>query len=186
MWQPKELLYKVLGDIVYNLAKAFEAQLDAIRQWWGDDLIDTGFLVYINVPSVAAIITWALTKKLQLCDFSTNVPYAESPTLISIACFTLNSSAARAQEISELEYVNMDKHLEQAVQHEAAIGCTITKSYKIYSVHDTMKTLAVFLKFLTNLADWKPGAGEQELEKPEYCNFLENVITKLVSRNGRA
>ena len=80
----------------------------------------------------------------------------------------------------------MDKHLDQTVQHQTTIGCIVTKSYMIYSVHDAIKTLALFLAFLTNLANWKPIIGAQELKKSDLYTFLENTIASLTSRQGRS
>ena len=70
MWQPKELLHKLLGATVTNPAKTFEIQLNISCQRWDNDLIDSHVQVYTNILNVTTIITQALTKKLQLCDFS--------------------------------------------------------------------------------------------------------------------
>ena len=56
----------------------------------------------------------------------------------------------------------------------------------IFSVYDAIKTLGLFQAFLTNLANWKPNIGAQELKKLELCTCLENIIASLTSRQGRA
>ena len=111
-WQPKELLHKLLGATVINSTKTFETQLNTSRQRCDDDLIDSGVLVYSNIPNMTTIITQALTKKLQLCYFSTVSTYAENQTAISISCFTPLTLAGWSLEALELEDVNIDKRLD--------------------------------------------------------------------------
>ena len=79
----------------------------------------------------------------------------------------------------------MDVQLDQAPQHRTAISSSLQKNDLVNSVHDAIKTLASFLAFLTNVADWHPEKPEQESDKPTICKFLENIIRQLTSRAGR-
>ena len=121
-------------------------------------------------------------KKLQGCVYSTVPPFQESPTTILIACFTPITAAAHNQEALAPGQVKMDNQLDQASKHYTAISRMLYKNYLIHSVFNAVKTLALFLAFLTNLDNWNPTSGEQAPEKPTLCNFLENIIAKLTLR----
>ena len=65
----------------------------------------------------------------------------------------------------------MDVQLDQAPKHHTAISSSLQKNYLVHSVHDTVKTLASFLAFLTNVADW-------HLEKPDALAEADNNNSK--------
>ena len=68
---------------------------------------------------------------------------------------------------TELELVNMDVALGQAVQHRNPIDCNLTKSYKVTSVHNTIITMTSLLAFLLNLANWSVVQDKDGHNKPD-------------------
>ena len=80
----------------------------------------------------------------------------------------------------------MDDQLDQAPQHHTAISSTLYKNYLVHSVHNAVKTLALLLALLTNIADWSPSKPNQASMRPDLCHFLEDVIVQLTSRAGKS
>ena len=58
--------------------------------------------------------------------------------------------------------VKMDGQLENPAQARSAIKETLRINYKILSTNDTVKTLALLLATITNLAGWKPGRSPRQ------------------------
>ena len=133
----------------------------------------------VTIPQVYA-------KKLQLYDWLIATPINETSATISITYFTKHSVPDKTTLETKLELVNMDEALGKAVQHRNAIGHSLTKSYKITSVHDAVITVSSLLSFLLNLADWIVAENRMSQEKPALCHFLELVIKLLLSRLERA
>ena len=143
------------------------------------------FVDYQHVPIYGTIITRVLMESLQGCAYSTVAPFQETPMTILIACFTPVSAAARDQETLALKQVDMDNQLDQAPQHRTVINSTMYKNYLVHSVFDVIKTLALFLAFLTNVADWNQSKTNQASVGSDLCHFLEEVIVQLTLRAGK-
>ena len=88
MWLPKEELHEVLGATIISAGSVFDTQQTVIRQNWDDGLMSTLSNIYTHVPIFTTTITRVFMKKLQQCSFSTAAPFQESPSTISLACFT--------------------------------------------------------------------------------------------------
>ena len=131
-WQPKENLHKLLGDAIITSSRTYDTQPTINRQQWHNALHDSAVTLYQHVPVMTTIITRVLMRKLQGCIYSTVSPFLESPTTISIACFTPITAAARNQETLALKQVDMDDQLDQASQHRTAISRILHKNYLIH------------------------------------------------------
>lgn len=79
----------------------------------------------------------------------------------------------------------MDDVLDQAAHYWSPINRNLHKSYKINGTHNADKTLAKFLAFASNLADWQPVKATPQPKQPKIVNFLEMVISKRVLRDCR-
>ena len=91
-------------------------------------LLNSHQSVYLSVPTDTVAIPHIFVKKLQLCNWLVVKPINKTPSTISIVCWTKISNVDRKILEIELELVNIDEALGQAVQHHNDIGCNLTKS----------------------------------------------------------
>ena len=123
-------------------------------------------------------------KKLQSADWSTEEAGEEGPSSLCVGVFTPVSKDQQSAIVEAVHDVEMDCQLNNPAHARSAIGKTLHSSYKINSVQDATKTLASMLATFTNLADWKPNRSSRPTQ-PKIVAFLEQVIKKLVSQQGR-
>ena len=83
-------------------------------------------------------IPHVFVKKLQLCDWLIVPPIEETAATISIACFTKHSMTDRATLEIELELVNIDVALGQAVQHRNPISEARGKEGKLLAIQEEL------------------------------------------------
>ena len=175
-WEPKGALHDILGKTLCKNSTTFSLQIGGIEKGWDYVLWDSYQPVYLSVPADPVIIPQVFVKKLQLCDWLVAKLINKTPDIISIAWFTNISTADRTALKNKLELVNMDEALGQAVRHCNDIGCNLTNSYMIASVHAAVITMLSLLAFLLNLANWTVAEDNIGQEKPALCHFLKRVI----------
>ena len=81
---------------------------------------------------------------------------------------------------SELEKVTKDNELRQPEQFRTKIERTVHKSYKVNTNWALLTTIASFLMFLYNMANW-----ELTDKRPMLCDFLEKISFHLTSEAER-
>ena len=135
-------------------------------------------------PEKSMIVTHIFVKKLQQADWSTEEAGLEAPSKVCVWVFISSTTEQRSTTSKEVHDVEIDGVFIKPDTNHSAIGKNLRINYKINSTHDTTKTLASILVFLTILENWKPDEIPRQLEQPRVVAFLEQVICKLISTAG--
>ena len=161
------------------------SELQGMRTKWDRDLRDTRSEVYLQVVKKTLAWSHVFVKKMQSADWSTEEAGEEGPSSLCVDVFTPVSSDQQTFIINAVQDVEMDGLLDQPAHARSVIRKNLRISYKISSTHDATKTLASLLATLSNLAGWKPGQSPRQANQPKVVDFLEQVMKKLVSTQGR-
>ena len=172
------LFTKLRGNCKYiSKFQGLRAKRDRILQ-------STRSQIYLQVLEKSLILNNVFVKKIQSVDWSTEETGTERPSWICVGVFTPISTDQLSSTVLEVYNVKMNSLLNQPAHERSAIAKNLHTSYKITSTHDAIKTVALLLAFLSNLAGWQPGWSSRQANQPKLVKFLEQVIQKLVSMAG--
>ena len=181
-WVQRDVMHPLFKKMKGNV---FLSELQGIRTKWDRSLRETRSDIYLQVPDKTMIWSHIMLKKLQAADWSTDAAGDERPSQICLGVFTPLSAYQRSSIERSVFEVKMDGQLNQPSHERVAIGKNLRICYKINTIHAAAKTVASLLGFITNLADWNPARSPNIGNQPKLIGFLEQVLLKLASTQGR-